>query len=73
MDMVILNHADVEKLLPMEECFETMADKLGTLEKGKLADVLVVAANPLADIQNLRKMRLVIADGQVVRDNLRNP
>ena len=47
-----------------------MEDKLGTLEKGKLADVLVVAANPLHDIQNLRQMRMVIADGRVVRDKL---
>jgi imidazolonepropionase-like amidohydrolase len=45
-----------------------MADKLGTLEPGKLADVLVVAANPLDDIANLEEMRLVIADGRVVRD-----
>lgn len=45
-----------------------MADKLGTLERGKLADVLVVAGNPLDDIENLQRLRLVIADGRVVRD-----
>ena len=45
-----------------------MADKLGTLEPGKLADLLVVAENPLDDIANLEAMRLVIADGRVVRD-----
>jgi imidazolonepropionase-like amidohydrolase len=43
-------------------------DMIGTLEKGKLADVLVVDGNPLQDIENLRKMRLVIADGRVLRD-----
>ena len=48
-----------------------LEDKLGTLEKGKLADVLVVAENPLDDIQNLQKMRLVIADGRVVRNKLK--
>lgn len=42
-------------------------DKLGTLERGKLADVLVVASDPLQDIENLRKTRLVIADGRVLR------
>ena len=47
-----------------------MDDKLGTLKKGMIADVLVVAADPLAEIQNLRKMRLVVADGEVVRDRL---
>ena len=45
-------------------------DKLGTLEKGKLADVLIVAENPLSDIQNIRSMRMVISDGRVVRDRL---
>jgi len=45
-------------------------DKLGTLEKGKLADALVVAGDPLQDIENLRKMRLVVADGRVVRDRI---
>jgi imidazolonepropionase-like amidohydrolase len=45
-------------------------DKLGTVEKGRLADVLVVAANPLEDIQNLRQLRLAVADGRVVRDRI---
>lgn len=45
-----------------------MADKLGTIEKGKLADVVAVAGNPLADIQNLRNVRIVIADGVVTRE-----
>ncbi|MDZ4729256.1 MAG: amidohydrolase family protein [Xanthomonadales bacterium] len=44
-----------------------MADKLGTLESGKLADLLVVGANPLEDIQNLREVRFVIANGRRVR------
>lgn len=43
-------------------------DKLGTLEKGKLADVIAVGGDPLQDIENLRKTRLVIADGRVLRD-----
>lgn len=44
-----------------------MGDKLGTVEVGRLADLLIVGANPLSDIQNLRDVRHVIADGQVVR------
>jgi imidazolonepropionase-like amidohydrolase len=47
-----------------------LGEKLGTLTPGKLADVLVVAGDPLADVQNLQRMRLVIADGIVVRDRL---
>jgi imidazolonepropionase-like amidohydrolase len=44
-----------------------IGDKLGTLQTGKLADVLVVGSNPLDDLHNLRDVRLVIADGRIVR------
>lgn len=42
-----------------------MGDKLGTVEPGKIADVLVLGANPLEDLKNLRQVRYVIADGKV--------
>ena len=45
-----------------------MEDKLGTLEPGKLADILVVGSNPLEDIQNLQDVKLVVADGRVIRN-----
>jgi imidazolonepropionase-like amidohydrolase len=38
---------------------------LGTIEKGKLADLLVVAADPQADIANLRRLRWVVRGGVV--------
>ncbi len=43
-----------------------MGDKLGTVEPGKIADLLVVGADPLADLKNLRQVRYVVADGKVV-------
>jgi len=36
---------------------------VGTLEAGKLADVLVLAKDPLADIGNLRSLELVVKNG----------
>ena len=42
--------------------------ELGTVEPGKLADLIVVAKNPLADIENLRELQLVMKEGQVVAD-----
>jgi imidazolonepropionase-like amidohydrolase len=45
-------------------------DKLGTIEKGKIADVLVVSGNPLENWENLRNLKLLVADGEIVRDRL---
>jgi imidazolonepropionase-like amidohydrolase len=45
-----------------------MGDKLGTIEPGKIADLLVVGANPLDSLKNLRDVRYVVADGKVVVD-----
>jgi imidazolonepropionase-like amidohydrolase len=41
---------------------------LGTVEVGKLADLIVVAANPLEDINNVRRLLLVLKEGRVVSD-----
>ncbi|MEO6445831.1 MAG: amidohydrolase family protein [Gemmatimonadaceae bacterium] len=38
----------------------------GTLEVGKSADLLVLAADPLADIHNIRRLETVIVQGRVV-------
>ena len=41
-------------------------DQFGTLEAGKLADLVAVDADPLLDIQNLSKVSLVIKDGHII-------
>jgi imidazolonepropionase-like amidohydrolase len=41
-------------------------DQLGTVEPGKLADLLVVGANPLEDVTNLQDVKMVWKEGQVV-------
>lgn len=46
-----------------------MSDKLGTLEAGKLADVLVVSGKPDVDLEDLRNVDLVIRDGYVLLEN----
>ena len=38
---------------------------LGTIEKGKRADIVVLNANPLERIQNIRSARWTIVDGRV--------
>jgi hypothetical protein len=40
-------------------------DRLGTIEAGKLADILVLEADPLQDIRNLRKIDTLVFNGKV--------
>jgi imidazolonepropionase-like amidohydrolase len=42
-----------------------IADRLGTIEPGKVADLLILSANPLDDIENIRRIEKVIQDGRV--------
>ena len=40
-----------------------MGKDLGTIEAGKLADIIVVGGNPLIDMDALRHVVVVIKDG----------
>lgn len=40
---------------------------LGTLEAGKIADVLIVQGDPLQDLRALTKVKWVIHNGEVIR------
>jgi len=42
-----------------------MSAEVGTVETGKRADLLVLDADPLADIHNIRTSRWVVADGRM--------
>jgi imidazolonepropionase-like amidohydrolase len=44
------------------------AEDYGTLERGKVADIVVLDGNPLADIDALYEVRVVIKGGEVVVD-----
>ncbi|HMN79637.1 MAG TPA: amidohydrolase family protein [Burkholderiaceae bacterium] len=45
-----------------------VGESLGTVEVGKIADLIVVGANPLDDVDNVRKLQLVLKDGRIVSD-----
>jgi len=43
-----------------------LENELGTLETGKLADLIVVDGNPLEDVSELKNIKVVVKDGVVV-------
>lgn len=45
-----------------------LADKIGTLEAGKRADVIAVPGNPAEDIRVTERVMFVMKDGKVVRN-----
>ena len=48
-----------------------VANKLGTLEKGKLADVIAMPGDPTADITATERVFFVMKDGQIVRNDMK--
>jgi imidazolonepropionase-like amidohydrolase len=46
------------------------SDRIGTIDPGKLADLVAVATDPLRDVTELERVRFVMKDGQVIRNDL---
>jgi imidazolonepropionase-like amidohydrolase len=43
-------------------------ERLGSIEAGKLADVIAVPGDPLRDLSELEKVTFVMLDGNVIRN-----
>lgn len=46
-----------------------LSDSLGSVEAGKLADLVLLDADPLADIRNTQRILAVVADGRLYRQS----
>jgi imidazolonepropionase-like amidohydrolase len=79
-DIVVLEHElkSYSVMFSMQDIFRIMgpntaeylhmSDQIGTLEPGKLADIILVDGNPLEGIQAMLKTKVVLKGGKVVVD-----
>jgi imidazolonepropionase-like amidohydrolase len=45
-------------------------DSLGTIEKGKFADLIAVVGDPLKDISEMQRVKFVMKGGEIVKNEL---
>jgi imidazolonepropionase-like amidohydrolase len=79
-DLVVLEHelksysivfsmADIHRIIgPNAARYVGMADQIGTLEAGKLADIILIDGNPTLNIYEMLKTKVVVKEGKVVVD-----
>jgi len=48
------------------------ADRVGSVEKGKYADIIAVSGNPAADVTEMERVKFVMKGGQVYRNDLKS-
>ena len=46
-------------------------DQIGSIDKGKYADLIAVSGDPLADITELQRVRFVMKGGKVIKNESR--
>ncbi|HEX5420465.1 MAG TPA: amidohydrolase family protein [Gammaproteobacteria bacterium] len=66
---VMFSMRDIVKLMgPNTAAYINMGDQLGTLEPGKLADIVLLGGDPMEGYWNMLKVKLVLKGGRVVVD-----
>ena len=66
---IVFSMADIHRIIgPNAARYVGMADQIGTLEAGKLADIILIDGNPTLNIYEMLKTKVVLKEGKVVVD-----
>jgi imidazolonepropionase-like amidohydrolase len=66
---IVFSMADIHRIMgPNSARYVGMADRIGTLEAGKLADIILIDGNPTLNIYELLKTKVVLKEGRIVVD-----
>jgi len=66
---IVFSMADIHRIMgPNSARYVGMADQIGTLEAGKLADIILIDGNPTLNIYEMLKTKVVLKEGKVVVD-----
>jgi imidazolonepropionase-like amidohydrolase len=66
---LVFSPQDIVKIITSNAAVAVGRDDIGTLAAGKLADIVILNGDPLADIDNLLNVAVVIKGGKVVAGN----
>lgn len=79
-DLVVLEHElksysivfsmqDIHRIMgPNSARYVGMADQIGTLEAGKLADIILIDGDPMLNVYEMLKTKVVLTEGRIVVD-----
>jgi len=66
---IVFSMVDIHRIMgPNSARYVGMADRIGTLEAGKLADIILIDGNPTLNIYEMLKTKVVLKEGKVVVD-----
>jgi imidazolonepropionase-like amidohydrolase len=66
---IVFSMQDIHRIMgPNSARYVGMPEQIGTLEAGKLADIILLDGNPMLNIYEMLKTKVVLKEGKVVVD-----
>ena len=65
---LVFSPRDISKIMGQGAARSTLRQDIGTLEPGKVADLVLIDGNPLTNINDLLRVMVTIKDGRIVSD-----